>query len=175
MISSPLKFLPLLPTPYSLLPALTNNIVMLALTQLKPANPDAVVDFTLTLTAEERTRSRHRFETVDGQALYLRLSRGTVLRDGDLLCSETDSILVRVTAKPEPVLTVTAPTPLKLIQAAYHLGNRHIPVEITTAYLRLSADPVLQTMLEHLEMEVQEVVLPFHPERGAYGHPHEHS
>ncbi len=147
---------------------------MLTLTQRNPSNPDAVVSFTLALTALERTRSRHRFETADGQAIYLRLPRGTMLRDGDLLGCETDSSLVRVSAKPELVLNVTAPTPLELLRAAYHLGNRHVPVEITATYLRLSPDPVLRTMLEHLGMEVQEAVLPFQPELGAYGHQYAH-
>jgi len=153
---------------------LTQLLVMLTFTKRNPTNPDAVVSLTLALTAEERTKSRHRFETADGQTLYLRLPRGTVLRDGDLLRSETDSSLVRVTAKPEPILTVTAPTPLDLLRAAYHLGNRHVPVEITANYLRLSPDPVLREMLQQLGMEVQEAVLPFQPELGAYGHHHAH-
>ena len=106
--------------------------------------------------------------------MFLRLPRGTVLRDSDILQSETGSSLVRVSAKPEPVLTVTAQTPLDLLRAAYHLGNRHVPVEITPIYLRLSPDPVLRTMLEQLGMEVQEAVLPFQPEIGAYGHTHAH-
>ena len=144
------------------------------ITQRKPPNPNAVVSFTLALTADERTKSRHRFETADGQALYLRLPRGTVLRDGDLLQAETDSSLVRVTAKPELVLTVTATTSRELLRAAYHLGNRHVPVEIAATYLRLSPDPVLRTMLEQLGMEVQEAVLPFQPELGAYGN-HAHA
>lgn len=143
---------------------------MLTLTQRKPSNANAVVSFTLALTASERTKSRHRFEKEDGQAVFLRLPRGTVLRDGDLLQAETDNCLVRVTAKPEPVLTITSHKPLDLLRAAYHLGNRHVPVEITATYLRLSPDPVLRTMLEQLGMEVQEAVLPFQPEQGAYGH-----
>lgn len=147
---------------------------MLTLTQRLAANPDAVVSFTLALTAEERTKSRHRFETEDGQAVFLRLPRGTVLRDGDLLRSESDSSLVRVSAKAEPVLTVTVTTSTELLRAAYHLGNRHVPVEIAATYLRLSPDPVLRTMLEQLGMEVQEAVLPFQPEQGAYGHSHFH-
>ena len=142
---------------------------MLTFTQRLMADPDVVVSFTLTLTAEERTKSRHRFEMEDGQALYLRLPRGTLLRDGDLLLAETDSSLVRVTAKPEPIFTITATTSLELLRAAYHLGNRHVPIEITETYLRISPDSVLQTMLEHMGMEVQEAVLPFQPEIGAYG------
>ena len=142
---------------------------MLTFTQRLMADPDVLVSFTLTLTAEERTKSRHRFEMEDGQALYLRLPRGTLLRDGDLLLAETDSSLVRVTAKPEPIFTITATTSVELLRAAYHLGNRHVPREITETYLRISPDSVLQTMLEHMGMKVQEAVLPFQPEIGAYG------
>lgn len=144
---------------------------MLVFTQRLQPNLNAVVNFTLALTAEERTRSRHRFEQ-DGQTVFLRLPRGTVLRDGDLLQAESESVLVRVVAKPELVLTVTASSSQDLMRAAYHLGNRHVPVEITATYLRLSPDPVLQTMLQQLGMEVQEAILPFQPEIGAYGHSH---
>lgn len=145
---------------------------MLNLTQRLPANQDAVVSYTLSLTADERTRSRHRFETQDGQALFLRLPRGTVLRDRDLLQSEYGDTLVRIAAKPEPILTVTAKEPLELLRAAYHLGNRHVALEIAPTYLKLSPDPVLKAMLEHMGMEVKEEVLPFQPETGAYGHQH---
>lgn len=147
---------------------------MLTLTQRLQANSDALASFTLALTAEERTRSRHRFSTADGQVLYLCLPRGTVLRHGDLLQAEKDRSLVRIAAKPEPVLTVTAQTPLLLLRAAYHLGNRHVPLEIAATYLRLSPDPVLRTMLEQLGIDVLEAVLPFQPELGAYGHSHAH-
>ncbi|MBE9229548.1 urease accessory protein UreE [Phormidium sp. LEGE 05292] len=142
---------------------------MLTLTQRLPANPNAIVSHTLSLTAEERTRSNYRFQTEAGQVLLLRLPRGMVLRDRDLLQSE-NGILVRVIAKPEPVLTVTAKNPLELLRAAYHLGNRHIALEITPTYLRLSADSVLQAMLEHLGLEVTAEIMPFEPEMGAYGH-----
>lgn len=147
---------------------------MLTLTQRLPANTNTVVSFTLALTAEERTRSRHRFETEDGQTVFLRLPRGTVLRDKDILQSETGSTLIRVIAKPESVLNITAFAPLDLLRAAYHLGNRHVPLEITAVYLRLSPDPVLQTMLEQMGIEVEEAVLPFQPEIGAYGNSHVH-
>ena len=149
--------------------------IMLTLTQIQPPNPDAVVTFTLALTAEERTRSRHRFETEDGKVIFFRLSRGTVLRDGDILQDETQTSLIRIIAKPEPVLTVSAATPILLLRAAYHLGNRHVPVEMTTTYLRLSPDSVLRTMLEQLGLQIQEEILPFQPETGAYGHHHPHS
>lgn len=138
------------------------------MTQRLPANVDVVVSFTLALTAEERTKSRHRFETEDGQTVFVRLPRGTMLRDKDILRSD-DGTLVRVRAKPELVMTIAAQTPLLLLRAAYHLGNRHVPLEIATTYLRLSPDPVLRTMLEQMGMVVEEAILPFQPEIGAYG------
>jgi urease accessory protein len=145
---------------------------MLILTEKLPANPDASVIFSLPLTALERTRSRHRFEVESGEVLHLRLPRGTVLRDRDLLQSEDAKYLIRVSAKPEPVLTAIAPNQLLLMRAAYHLGNRHIPVEITPNYLRLSPDDVLQEMLIQMGLEVMAEIVPFQPEIGAYQHNH---
>jgi urease accessory protein len=139
--------------------------------RLSEVDVDITVSFTLSLTAFERTRTRHRFESPDGQSLYLRLPRGTVLHDGDLLQSE-DNVVIRIAAKPEPVLTVTSQTNLDLLRASYHLGNRHVPLEVTASYLRLSPDPVLQVMLEQLGLKVTEEVVPFQPEMGAYGHHH---
>jgi urease accessory protein len=145
---------------------------MLTFTKHLPANPHAVVSFTLPMTAADRTRSRHRFETDAGEMLNLHLPRGTVLRDRDLLQSEDGSCLVLVTAKPEPVLTVRASTPLLLLRAAYHLGNRHVSLEVADSYVRFSPDSVLQGMLEKMGLEVTEEIVPFQPEIGAYGHSH---
>jgi len=147
---------------------------MLTLTQRQGANPHVAVTFTLALTAEERTRSRHRWETEDAKVVFLRLPRGTLLRDGDILQDGTNSNLVRITAKPESVLTVFSETPLLLMRAAYHLGNRHVPVEITSSYLRLLPDSVLRRMLEQLGLSIKEEIVPFYPELGAYGHHHPH-
>ena len=145
---------------------------MLTLTRCLPANPAAAVCLTLTLDALERTRSRHRFETPEGQVIYLQLPRGSILKAGDLLQSEAGDALVRIAAKPEPVMVVTAATPQLLLQAAYHLGNRHVSMEITETSLHLEPDPVLKNMLEQLGLQVREAILPFHPEAGAYGHRH---
>jgi len=146
---------------------------MLTLTQrLSDAGANVTVLFTLELTAEERTRSRYRFETPEGQSLYLRLPRGTVLQDGDLLQSESGDVVVRIAAKPEAVLTVQSQNLVDLLRSSYHLGNRHVQLEITPNYLRLADDPVLKAMLEKLGVEVRAEVLPFHPEMGAYGHSH---
>lgn len=127
------------------------------------------MDFTLSLTAEERTRTRHRFETAEGEVIFLRLPRGTIVKDGDLLQSPTGEVLL-ITAKPEAVFTVTANDSLSLLRAAYHLGNRHVALEVTETYLRLSPDAVLKTMLEQLGVDVKEEVAPFSPEAGAYHH-----
>ena len=145
---------------------------MLTFTQRLIASTDTLVSFTLSLTASDRTRTRHRFDPPDGESLYLRLPRGTILKDGDLLRSQTGDVVIRIAAKPEDVLTVTAQKPLDLLRAAYHLGNRHVSLEITPNYLRLSPDPVLQAMLEQLGLNVKSEILPFHPEIGAYGHNH---
>lgn len=145
---------------------------MLTLTQRLPATPEIVTSFTLSLTAEERTRSRYSFETQEGQAVYLQLPRGTVLHQGDLLADSTGKMLIRVVAAAEPVLTVTAKTTLDLLRGAYHLGNRHVSLEITPAYLRLAPDPVLRSLLEHMGLQVIEEIAPFQPESGAYSHHH---
>jgi urease accessory protein len=133
-----------------------------------------VANFTLALTAEERTRSRWRWELAGGQMVSCQLPRGTILRDGDLLQTAAGDCLVRVVAQPESVMTVTAETSLDLLRAAYHLGNRHVPVEIAPKYLRLSPDSVLKAMLEQLNLQVTEEIAPFEPERGAYSHFHAH-
>ena len=145
---------------------------MITFTKHLPANPDVVVSFILPMTADDRTRSRHRFETDTGEVINLHLPRGTVLRDRDLLQSEDGSCLVLVTAKPESVLTVRASTKLLLMRAAYHLGNRHVALEVTDNYLRFSTDSVLQGMLEKMGLEVIAEIVPFQPETGAYGHSH---
>ena len=121
----------------------------------------------LSLTAEERTRSRHRFEAEDGTVLFFRLPRGTVIQEGDYLEAETGEI-IQIIAKAEPVLTVKAESLQQLLRAAYHLGNRHIRLEITTDYLRLLPDPVLEKMLEQLDVTIIAETVPFCPEMGAY-------
>jgi urease accessory protein len=101
------------------------------------------------------------------------LPRGTVLRNGDLL-EARDGSLIRVVAAPEKVLYVTADEPHALMRAAYHLGNRHIPVELGENFLKLETDPVLKEMLLQLGVILREDYLPFQPEAGAYGGGHRH-
>jgi len=151
---------------------------MLRLTQRLPAHAVGETPLVLALTAEERTRSRHHFTASDGQPFYVQLPRGTILQDGDVLRAESGE-QVRVVARPEPVMTVMASHPLALLRAAYHLGNRHVALEVTPTYLRLSPDPVLKTMLEQMGLDIIEEIQPFQPEAGAYGsrsdHAHRHA
>ncbi|URR35447.1 urease accessory protein UreE [Thermosynechococcus sp. HN-54] len=141
---------------------------MFTLTQLCPTVLENARQLHLALTAEERCRSRLHCRSEEGESLYLKLPRGITLQPGDRLQDEEGTVVVTVHAKPEPTLKVMAPTPLDLLQAAYHLGNRHVPLEIHTDYLRLGADSVLQTMLEQRGLTVTFEVAPFCPERGAY-------
>jgi len=145
------------------------------LTHRLPANPAAAPAYTLALSAEERTRSRHCFTSTDGVEMQLLLPRGTALRDGDLLRNDEDTVKVRVQARPEPVITAHAADAFTLTRAAYHLGNRHVALEFGRAYLRLSPDPVLIELLMQLGLSVVEEIAPFQPEAGAYGnHSHHH-
>ncbi|KKD37530.1 urease accessory protein UreE [Limnoraphis robusta] len=145
---------------------------MIIFTQHFQPKTNPHIDFIIPLTAEQRHRSRQTIELSSSQKVYLRLPRGTVLEDGDLLQSETQEHIAQIIAKPEPVITVKANTELDLIRGAYHLGNRHVPLEITSTYLRLSPDSVLESMLVKLGLEVVEEIAPFYPEKGAYGHHH---
>jgi urease accessory protein len=151
---------------------MSQEAIIVTLTQRQALNATQIVQSTVALSAEERMRSRYRCQTQDGIELLLSLPRGTVLHGGDLLTTETSDWWVRVQAKAEPVLKVEANNPLDLLRATYHLGNRHVPLEVTATTLKLSPDPVLKEMLEHLGATVIEAVEPFYPEMGAYHHAH---
>ena len=105
-----------------------------------------------------------------GETLLLALPRGTILSAGDLLTTEIQDWWVRVEAEAEPVLIVQAERPLDLLRAAYHLGNRHVPLELSLQGVKLATDPVLQEMLIRQGLTVVEGLEPFSPEPGAYSH-----
>ena len=128
---------------------------------------------TLTLAYEARCKSRLSATLDNGETVALVLPRGTVLADGDVLVAD-DGGLVRVVAADEAVLVVRANDALTLTRAAYHLGNRHTPVEVGADYLKLEADTVLESMLTRLGVRVEAASLPFQPETGAYGGGHRH-
>jgi urease accessory protein len=128
---------------------------------------------TLTLAFDARCKSRLAATRDGGEEVALVMPRGTVLADGDVLVAD-DGALVRIIAAAQDVLVVRAPDALTLTRAAYHLGNRHTPVEIGADYLKLEADPVLETMLRRLGAQVDHASEPFQPETGAYGGGHKH-
>ncbi|PXW23644.1 urease accessory protein UreE [Paraburkholderia caballeronis] len=128
---------------------------------------------TVTLAYDARCKSRFAATLDTGEEVGVVLPRGTVLRDGDVLVAD-DGGLVRVVAAAESVLLVRAPDRLTLTRAAYHLGNRHTPVEVGDDYLKLEADPVLEDMLKRLGARVARETQPFQPEAGAYGGGHRH-
>ncbi len=119
------------------------------------------------------TRSKSRFDAKDstGRHIGVFLARGQVLRGGDVLVAEDGGVL-RVIAAPQPVLRIAActehGTPLDLPRAAYHLGNRHVSLEVQAAHLQIEPDPVLADMLRAMHLIVTEVNAPFEPEGGAY-------
>jgi urease accessory protein len=129
------------------------------------------------------TRQKSRFEAVDsqGRRIGVFLARGRIVRGGDVLVGEDGSLIV-VTARPQPVLVVTAEgSPLGLLRAAYHLGNRHVPLEVKPGALQLEPDHVLAEMLRRMGLHVEEAMAAFEPEAGAYDassmareHGHEH-
>lgn len=129
---------------------------------------------TVTLTLAERRRSRQRLVLDNGEAIGLAIGRGVVLRDGDLLIAQ-DGGFIAVKAAMESVLRVSAQSPLQLTRAAYHLGNRHVLLEIGEGYLQLEYDPVLVDMLKQLGgVEADKVEAAFEPDVGAYGGGHRH-
>ena len=128
---------------------------------------------TLTLPYDTRCKSRFAATLDTGEEVGVVLPRGTVLRDGDVLVAD-DGGLVRVSAAAESVLLVRALDRITLTRAAYHLGNRHTPVELGDDALKLEADPVLEAMLKQLGASVERATLPFQPEAGAYGGGHRH-
>jgi urease accessory protein len=128
-------------------------------------------------------RQKSRFDATDsqGRTLGVFLPRGSVVRGGDVLVAE-DGSLIQVKAAPQPVLVVRHCTdhgsPFDLLRAAYHLGNRHVALELQPDHLKLEPDHVLADMLRQMHLIVSEEQAAFEPEGGAYaegGHRHGHA
>jgi urease accessory protein len=149
----------------------------------------------LELDWDVRQKSRFDATASDGRPVGVFLPRGTVVRGGDVLLTQ-DGSLLRVVAAPQPVLRITACTDhhhghahdpaFDLMRAAYHLGNRHVPIELKPDHLKIEPDHVLADMLRAMHLNVVETREPFEPEGGAYtshgsgaaqhhGHDHGHN
>lgn len=131
---------------------------------------------TLSLPVNSRVKSRIKVTLDDGREAGLFLPRGKILRNGDLVASE-DGIVVEIKAAPELVSTVTSDNPHALAVASYHLGNRHVPLQVEPTWLRYLHDHVLDDMIKGLGLSVKTETAPFEPEAGAYqssanGHHH---
>jgi urease accessory protein len=151
----------------------------------------ALVKRASTVELDWDVRQKSRFDATDslGRALGIFLSRGTVVRGGDVLVAE-DGSLIKVMAAPQSVLKITHctthGTPYDLIRAAYHLGNRHVPIELKPDHMKIEPDHVLADMLRAMHLIVNAVDEAFEPENGAYatgghtgghhhGHDHDHA
>ncbi|MBD9393306.1 urease accessory protein UreE [Acidovorax sp. ACV01] len=130
-----------------------------------------------TIELDWDVRQKSRFAATDsaGRELGIFLPRGTLVRGGDVLVAE-DGSMVRVIAAPQPVLVITHctqhGTPFDLTRAAYHLGNRHVPIELQPDHLKIEPDHVLADMLRAMHLIVKAQDLPFEPEGGAYAAGH---
>jgi urease accessory protein len=137
----------------------------------------ALVRRAATVELDWDVRQKSRFDCTDssGRALGVFLPRGTAARGGDVLVAE-DGSLVRVIAAPQAVLVITAcpqhGTPFDLTRAAYHLGNRHVPIELRPEHLKIEPDHVLADMLRAMHLIVNATRDTFEPEGGAYGGGH---
>ena len=126
----------------------------------------------LELPFESRHKSRLKAKLASGEEVAVLLPRGEILRGGDLVTA-SDGRVIEIIAVPEKVLHIESAS---LAKVAYHLGNRHVPVEVGEAHLRIAEDHVLEEMLRKLGATVSHVEAPFEPEAGAYagGHQHQH-
>lgn len=130
------------------------------------------------LAYDERKRSRLKVTLASGREAGIFLERGDHLHGGDKLAAENGSAVVEILAAPEKLIEAVADSPLLFARAAYHLGNRHVPVHILPTdkggKLRFQTDHVLADMVRGLGCTIGETEAPFQPESGAYGGGHQH-
>jgi len=137
------------------------------------------IDATLTLPLQSRIKSRLRVTLDNGEEAGLFLPRGTTLKAGDRLSSD-DGYRVQIVAADETLSTLRSEDPHLLARACYHLGNRHVSIQIERDRVSYPHDHVLDEMLQGLGLKVEIIQAPFEPEPGAYGgsaekghqHPH---
>ena len=143
----------------------------------------ALIKRAATVELDWDVRQKSRFDATDstGRQLGVFLPRGTLVRGGDVLVAE-DGSLIKVLAAVQPVLRITAcaehGSAFDLTRAAYHLGNRHVPIELQPDHLKIEPDHGLADMLRAMHLTVSEETASFEPEGGAYasaGHGHEHA
>jgi urease accessory protein len=145
---------------------------MLELIEHAGAGVDGVADDAVVLPYALRQKSRQRVRLASGRDAAIVLAPGTHLHDGDHLRA-ADGTTVRVSAATEAVSTARTDDPLRFARACYHLGNRHVALQIGAGWVRYQPDHVLDEMVRGLGLTVAQEAVPFEPERGAYhGHAH---
>jgi len=128
-------------------------------------------DFCMTLPFETRQKSRFKAALDNGEEVGVILPRGAVLREGDCLRDDQGKTVL-IKAADESVSTVRVDDSLMLARAAYHLGNRHVPLQVNGQWLRYQHDHVLDDMIKQMGLHVICEQAPFEPEAGAYGGGH---
>ena len=123
----------------------------------------------IALTYEQRQKSRLRVRLDSGEEVAISRARGSVLRAGERV-QTTSGATVEIVSAPEKLLHIEADS---LARLAYHLGNRHVPVQVGERFLRIGEDHVLEEMVRKLGARVTHVEAPFEPESGAYSHQHD--
>jgi len=151
---------------------------MLVIRQHSSSQSKHGTEATLTMSFDQRRKSRQRARLDDGTEVAIMLERGAILRGGDVLVAE-DGRRVVVRAALETVSTARAPEPVLLARAAYHLGNRHLPLQIGNGWVRYEHDHVLDHLAAGLGLTVDVEQAPFEPEAGSYAaassrHHHHH-
>jgi len=134
---------------------------------------DAVPGGELELPFEQRQKTRFRARLASGEEVAVLLPRGDVLRGGDRVAA-SDGRVIAIVAEPESLLHIECSSASELARAAYHLGNRHVAVQVGGGFLRIAHDHVLENMLRQLGAQVSHIVAPFEPEAGAYAGAHKH-
>ena len=124
----------------------------------------------LTLTSDERKIIRGRKMTDCNRSLLMQLPRKASLSDGDILITNHKGILIKVFARSEKLIQINSKSKLNLLKISYHLGNRHIEMEISKNNLLIKDDHVIKNLLNNFEVEIVKVKKKFFPEPGAFHH-----
>ena len=140
-------------------------------TKLSTSSAENIPHLVLAFDARKKSRQLARLDS--GEEIGILLPPGTILRDGDVIESE-DGSLFKIRAAREELMSATAPDAFQLLRAAYHLGNRHVAIQLQPDRILLPVDPVLKEMLLGLGLTIAMVSEQFTPETGAYGGGHKH-
>ena len=124
----------------------------------------------LTLSSDERRILRGKRLTDCDQEIILQLPREGKLNDGDILSTNKSNFYVKIIAQKENLIEISSNSKIELIKTAYHLGNRHVEVEIQEEILLTKSDYVIENMLKNFNVDILNTQKKFFPERGAHSH-----